>query len=56
MKEDKINILSLFLSSILLLFVTIIFNEIIIGLIIAVMCFPISKVIAKKIYQNNQNE
>ncbi|OTP42494.1 hypothetical protein A5797_001912 [Enterococcus faecalis] len=40
MKEDKIHVLSLFIS--------IIFHEIAIGLVIALICFPISNSIAKK--------
>ncbi|NSP80033.1 hypothetical protein HRE97_13855 [Enterococcus faecalis] len=48
MKEDKIHVLSLFISSIILFLITIIFHEIAIGLVIALICFPISNSIAKK--------
>ena len=48
MREDKINILSLFLTSIILLFITIIFNEIIIGLIIAVIFSQLVLLLPKK--------
>lgn len=48
MKEDKIHVLSLFISSIVLFLITIIFHEIAIGLVIALICFPISNSIAKK--------
>lgn len=48
MKEDKIHVLSLFISSIGLFLITIIFHEIAIGLVIALICFPISNSIAKK--------
>ena len=54
MKEDKIHVLSLFISSIVLFLITIIFHEIAIGLVIALICFPISNSIAKKIYQKNK--
>lgn len=49
MKEDKIHVLSLFISSIVLFLITIIFHEIAIGLVIALICFPISNSIAKKV-------
>ena len=56
MKEDKIHVLSLFISSIVLFLITIIFHEIAIGLVIALICFPISNSIAKrfccKVFQN----
>ena len=54
MKEDKIHILSLFISSIVLFLITIIFNEIAIGLVIALICYPISVYIAKKLYLHKE--
>ena len=54
MKEDKIHVLSLFISSIVLFLITIIFHEIAIGLVIALICFPISNNKEKKIYQKNK--
>ncbi|MGV3085351.1 hypothetical protein [Enterococcus dispar] len=54
MKEDKIHVLSLFISSIVLFLITFIFHEIAIGLVIALICFPISNSIAKKIYQKKK--
>lgn len=51
MKEDKINVLSSFISALVLLIITIIFKEIAIGLVISLICFPISKYLANKFYQ-----
>lgn len=56
MKEDKIHILSLFISSIVLFLITIIFHEIAIGLVIALICFPISNSIAKKYIKRTSNK
>ncbi|HBI2071561.1 hypothetical protein IV484_14780 [Enterococcus faecalis] len=55
MKEDKIHVLSLFVSSIVMLLVTLIFNEVALGFLIALVCYPISLAIAKKIYRTEKN-
>ncbi|MFB8608382.1 hypothetical protein [Enterococcus casseliflavus] len=56
MKEDKIHVLSLFISSIVLFLITIIFHEIAIGLVIALICFTISNSIAKKYIKRKNNK
>lgn len=55
MKEDRITIHILFISSILLFFMTIIFDNIAISFLLVLIGFPISKYLATKIEARKNN-
>ncbi len=51
MIKDQIDVTSMFISSIVLLLITLIFDDIAIGLLLALLCFPVSKHLATQIHQ-----
>ncbi|MCQ9210746.1 hypothetical protein [Granulicatella seriolae] len=53
MIEDKIYVTSLSISSLIILLATIMFDEIAIGLALAIFCYPLSRYLAKKIHRKN---
>lgn len=54
MKEDKIHMTSLFLSALVMLVFTLIFDDVALGFLLAILCFPMSKNLAKKINENKK--
>ncbi len=51
MIEDKIWVLSLFISALILLFVTVLFNEVAVGLVLAIVSLPVSNYFSKRVYK-----
>lgn len=51
MIEDKIWVLSLFISALILLFVTVLFNDVAVSLVLAIVSLPVSNYFSKKVYK-----
>lgn len=43
--------LSLFISALILLFVTVLFNDVAVGLVLAIVSLPVSNYFSKKVYK-----
>lgn len=54
MKEDKIHVTSLFLSALVMFLFTLVFDQVALGFLLAILCFPMSKNLAKKINENKK--
>lgn len=51
MVQDKIDILIIFISSLIVLLFTLIFNEVVLGLVFALIFYPVLRRIAKQLYK-----
>lgn len=47
--EDKIWVISLLISALILLFVTVLFNDVAVGLVLAIVSLPVSNYFSKKV-------